>query len=507
MKLKMFIQRIITAMLLLSVAFSVQAQQWNRTYIVDRPVLLFSSILEEDNNYYITGVTTDKGNFTNFDRAFIGKLDEFGNVSQYKTITDSAGKVYSAYFNTLIKDSHGKLVFTGYSIDSVSRLLLVKTDESFSDIQVYEYTTPNTSAFQGRSMLQHNDYYYVTGVRTVQSTNNASVVLLKIDTNGNRLWEKLYNQDKIDYAESIISLSNGNLMLGAYRTNINQTNEIANTWLLEVDTGGMVQRQWFDSNDSTYVARGLLQTQDGGVIYCGQKKYIQIGTTIGYTGTVTKMDTSFNIQWVYNNGYRSIYTGITDVELLPGGSIIVCGQKQIYNTDTTILSGWIVKLDVGGTVVWESAYTAINQSLVKNFLTDIDVLSDGSLIAVGQCQIPGQMPPQVGWFLKLDSNGCEIGNCMVGLPDDELSVADDGQIHVYPNPFTSDVSISFVDMHVSTATFTITNHIGQIVYQQQETNLATGYTKMLDLSYLPNGVYFVEVETSDGKAVQRIVKQ
>jgi ribosomal protein L2 len=80
-------------------------------------------------------------------------------------------------------------------------------------------------------------------------------------------------------------------------------------------------------------------------------------------------------------------------------------------------------------------------------------------------------------------------------------------IQVWPNPFSSDVSIALIDGHTSTATFTITSSTGQVVYQQQETNLAPGYTKMLELSYLPNGVYFVEVSTEQGKYVQRIVKE
>ncbi|HLP50704.1 MAG TPA: T9SS type A sorting domain-containing protein [Chitinophagales bacterium] len=372
----------------------------------------------------------------------------------------------------------------------------------------YEYSTPNATAFQGYKVLQYDDSsYYIAGVQTIN--NNANVILLKIDSAGNRLWEKSYGQYKLDYAGSVIKLNNGNLLLGAVRNTADLTpTQHANTWLIEVDTGGNVARQWFDPNDSTYVAEGLLETQDGGFVYCARKKGRESGGLVSTVGTIVKMDNQFVKQWTYQGGGRSIYTGLTDIEVLPDGSILACGNNPYYAIDSNTLGGWVIKLSSAGQVIWERIYTGINQPAIKNFLSDIDVLPDGSLIAVGQCQNPGHTPPQVGWFLKLDSNGCEIENCVVGIEADHgLQTTGNSQIQVWPNPFTTDLSIALTGEHVTGATFTITNLMGQVVYQQTETNLATGYTKMLDLSYLANGVYFVAVNTGDRMMVERVVKE
>ena len=59
----------------------------------------------------------------------------------------------------------------------------------------------------------------------------------------------------------------------------------------------------------------------------------------------------------------------------------------------------------------------------------------------------------------------------------------------------------------NTSTFTITNPIGQIIYTQQENNLRPTYTKMLDLSYLANGVYFVAVIVDGERVVREVVKE
>lgn len=509
--------RLITCLLLLLAGLGVNAQLWNKTYIDNRPLMYFSSVVHHNGTYHIAGGTRDTNGFS-YTRAMLGKIDNAGDLLDYKIVQDTALKNYGAFFNSLLIADNNTLFYTGYSRDSLARILVLKTDINIDSIAVYEYATPNATAFQGYNIMQYDENsYYITGVIT--TSNNADIVLVKIDTNGNRLWERSFNQYKIDYGRKIIKLSNGNIMIGALRNRADtQPIEYSNTWLLEVDTGGYIVRQWFDPNDSTYAAEGLLQTQDGGFVYGGQKKYLQIGNTVAYTGSITKIDFSFGKQWTFNGGYRSVYTGITDVEEFADGSIVGCGQAFSHENDTTVLYGWIVKLTPTGSVVWERIYTGINTSLVKNYLTDIDVLPDGSLIAVGQCQHPGNLPPQVGWILKLDSNGCEIENCVVGIEPTPKSPSRNNrdekghlnsQLQVWPNPFSTDLSLSLYEGEeiIPAATFTITTITGQVVYQQQENNLATGYTKMLELSYLPNGVYFIEVSTAAGKAVQRVVKE
>ncbi|MFM2306299.1 MAG: hypothetical protein RLZZ367_968, partial [Bacteroidota bacterium] len=385
--------RFVTCLLLLVTTLGCNAQLWNKTYIEDRPTMLFSSVEYSTDVNQVVGVTSDV-NSLNFDQIVLAKIDNNGYLLDHRIIYDSATKGYSAFYNALIKNDKNELVYAGYSRDSLPRLLVLKTNQSFDSIILYEYSTPNATAFRSYSIMQYDENsYYITGVIT--TSNNADVILVKIDSNGNRIWERSFNQYKIDYGRKIIKLSNGNIMIGALRNRIVFPQiEHSNTWLLEVDTGGNLVRQWFDSSDSTYAAEGLLQTQDGGFVYGGQKKYLQIGNTVAYTGSITKIDFSFGKLWTFNGGYRSVYTGITDVEEFADGSIVGCGQAFSHENDTTVLYGWIVKLTPTGSVVWERIYTGINTSLVRNYLTDIDVLPDGSLIAVGQCQQPGNLPPQ-----------------------------------------------------------------------------------------------------------------
>jgi hypothetical protein len=286
--------------------------------------------------------------------------------------------------------------------------------------------------------------------------------------------------------------------LGCVRNDINQSIEHANTWLLEVDTAGNVVRQWFDPNDSTYVAEGLLQTQDGGFIYGAQKKFSESGGLVAYTNTIVKMNDVFMKEWTYTGGRRSIYTGISDIEQLLDGSYIACGQYPIYGTDTA-LWGCVIKLDEAGNVLWEKNYRGINATQTQSFLSDIDVLPDGSLIAVGQCKQSGQSPPQVGWFLKLDANGCEVENCLVGI-DGEQQTTNFSQIQIQPNPANGSVQVQ-IENEMIGAQVKVYDIQGQLMLLTK----ADAEQNTIDISALSSGMYVVTIDKGNKQARSKLV--
>ena len=71
----------------------------------------------------------------------------------------------------------------------------------------------------------------------------------------------------------------------------------------------------------------------------------------------------------------------------------------------------------------------------------------------------------------------------------------------------TELDITLAQQNLKQADFSICNLLGQTVYTQQETNLSTTYTKMLDLNNLPNGVYWVEVVVDGEVSVREVVKQ
>ena len=90
-----------------------------------------------------------------------------------------------------------------------------------------------------------------------------------------------------------------------------------------------------------------------------------------------------------------------------------------------------------------------------------------------------------------------------GIPEPE------GSIHllVYPNPTSSDLYINIQKDNLTGASFALTNTSGQYIYQSTADHLAHSYTKILDLSQLPTGVYMVEVVVDGERIVKKVVKE
>lgn len=471
---------------------------WNKTYVEDRPVMLFSSVIKVGSVYHVIGVTAQAGSFYQYDRIFLGEIDETGLIVKQTVLFDSTTEDYSAYLNNLMLTASGKLLYTGHSDKPDRKTLLLQKDLNTDSVSIWEYSVPNASVYRGYCLLELDDYYYIAGVRTDSNINSADNFIMKVDTLGNKMWQKFYGaSNRLEYPSSLIALSNGNLMMGTFRTDFNQTVEHANTWLLEVDTGGNLIRQWFDNSDSTYAAYGLRQTKDGGFIYGAQKKNYQYGfSSVSYNAIVVKMDSNFNKQWTIVRGGEdlSVYSGTSDIEELADGSIIVAGQITYYGTDTA-LNGWIMKVDAEGHMLWDRTYRGIDQSQSLNFLTDIDILEDGGIIATGQCQLLSVSPPQQGWILRLDSNGCEIENCILSLNPSPKERDLNSQIQVFPNPASNVVQVSLGDEFVG-GTLKLYSTTGalvkQVVVEAPET--------IINVSTLPKGLYFITAE-KDGVVV------
>ncbi len=87
----------------------------------------------------------------------------------------------------------------------------------------------------------------------------------------------------------------------------------------------------------------------------------------------------------------------------------------------------------------------------------------------------------------------------LGVLGTENQSALNQKFKLYPNPSDSFVNLSFVGL--VSGTVNIMNLTGQVV----ETHQMNGETLQLDTSELPKGVYFVVLETEEGRAIKKMV--
>ncbi len=285
--------------------------------------------------------------------------------------------------------------------------------------------------------------------------------IIQLNSDGVKQWDKTYGGDGDDFLSQIFKTNDGGYILGGYSTSKKSGDKGQNSfgqedyWILKVDSAWV--KQW----DKTFGASekdqfdGIIQTLDNGfLIYGISWSGIAGGTktenNLGFFQEwVIKTDSSFKIQWD-----KTIIT--------PG----INSGKVIQTEDGCYVMG-AQATGVAGGYKSQSNYDPTNET------TDF-------------------------WIVKF---------CDTVLAVDINDITPGGAtVTISPNPFTTDIAIAVQKENLQQATFTIANLLGQQVYTKQENNLSASYTKMLDLSYLPNGIYFVQVEVDGERVVREMVK-
>jgi hypothetical protein len=478
-------------------------QGFSKRHVDVRPAMQYASVFLKDSAFYTVGVTTQMQAPT-YVKPLWSQLSIDGDLKNYRVLNDTDNIDYGTFFNTgqFVNDSVVKLY--GYASDGANLYPILWTILCNGTLlKSTIFSDSGSSLIRGDYMLSDllGNHYLTASYQYAPGALDSYII--KVDKNDSVLWKKRYGSLGVwdEYVTSACLLNTGNVMVGNWKFDQNLPNMKSYTWLFEIDTIGAIVRQWFDS-DSTMEASGLKQTKDGGFIYASKKILSQDIGDVYTHSTVIKLDSIFNKQWTWESDLLMGYSidGI-DIEELSNGDFIVCGNGNYLNPNHTLLSAFIMRLRSDGFVAWKNGYTAMDTDGVENFLNDIDVLPDGSYVAVGYTRLPSSVQStqrQQAWILKVDSNGCVIENCLVGVKNEPQATTEPKhQIKVYPNPATDVVMVDygFTDWSKGAVTLQLTNALGQVVFTQN-LPLYSGFQK-LNISPYPAGTYRITLHRSN----------
>lgn len=80
------------------------------------------------------------------------------------------------------------------------------------------------------------------------------------------------------------------------------------------------------------------------------------------------------------------------------------------------------------------------------------------------------------------------------------------EFNIYPNPSSDVFNVQIADAYRGNTTLTITDEMGRIIRSEKVQKNSDVLTSKFDLSTMPNGVYFLKVNTDDKMVTKRIVK-
>lgn len=342
--------------------------------------------------------------------------------------------------------------------------------------------------------------YIITGWTTGwgASTNAFRTFLLKLDSLGNEEWHKIYFTlgGTSNGGSSIDTTNDNGYIISGIINNSSPTNQ-SDLFVMRTDSLGTVQ--WITTYGSPYPDWGSAYVKKYGTddyiltagitINSGNglNSQIFLAKIDGQNGNVIwAADTTGIDQLYYDEGASS-----NPVILASGDIIFVGGACTGFGCDA-ILS----KYSSNGTKLWDRGFDKYGATN-NNYFWDVHETSDKGFIACGDFTNIS-VPEQPLWVVKLDSMGCEVVNCSVGV--EENSNLQSPALLIYPNPSNG---IFNVGMNAEQAEIKVFNITGQLVKQ---TVLNNSYG-IFDISNQPKGMYFIKIKTSNETIITKVIIQ
>jgi hypothetical protein len=414
------------------------------------------------------------------------------------------GDIYVGLNGSFENDNDSVLFFSGSRKYADNQLALFTFNFNGDTIWTKEFG--DTSYQAGWQCKKTRDKGYASVLKSESYNGTTGASLIKMDSLGNLLWSKNYPHIRYEAAISMDTAFDGGYILagGSLNYGVPINSECMNLHCIKVDSVGNIQwRKTFggpyydaawrviQSKDSSYILAGLYTDFDPSpATSCAD------GNGIGRPYLI-KLNQNGDTIWTKKYGPSGHFTGVKVLRELENGDLIAAGQTYVDSLNTSL--GLIMKINSNGDSLWYRTFWNILSENATNTIFDIRQTPDMGFIASGYI-VPGSLPSDTGhqdtWILKIDSNGCEVANCVVNTTIEEESAS---TLTIYPNPSSGRFTILSNGSIIRE--LTVYDRLGKQIIAQK------GNIKEIDLENFANGIYFYRVECASKVLTGRLVKQ
>ncbi len=312
---------------------------WMKVYGGGDEDVAYSVIETSNGNYVVVGVTQSFGHENGADNVWVLKLNTDGNIVWQKT-------------------------YGGWAADRV-------------------YSVKETS----------DGGYIIAGETASFGAGWGDAWVLKLDANGNVVWQKAYGGKGEDRAYSVIETSDGGYIV------VGGTKSFGagwgDAWVLKLGANGNIIWQKTYGGKEWEEARAVIETSDGSYVVVGKTNSFGAGNDDVW---VLKLDINGNIIWQKTYGGRYYETAYSVAEA-PDRSYVVVGETSSFGAGNR--DAWVLKLDTNGNVVWQKAYGGEDADEAYS----IRIASDGNYIVAGRTESFDMGSGGDAWILKLNAHG------------------------------------------------------------------------------------------------------
>ena len=529
----MMMKNIFTLVLFSGYAYMLSAQTtFQKTYGGGNDESMFGLAKTNDGGYVMAGSSLSFLN--NYGHSYIIKTDYSGNLLWSKLYFGVTAEGLNSVSET---SDHGLIVSggcLGFGAGAVDGLLM-KTDSLGTIIWAKVYGGPGDDGFN--SCVQTFDGGYIaTGFTNSSGAGSYDILVVRLNSSGDTLWTRIFGGAGWDNAQSIIQTGNNHFVLCGRTASF--SNGLFNNYLIKLDANGnMVWNVQYGGNLQEE-SWSLKELYDNGYIVIGSTE--SFGSNL-YDAYLNRFNSSGNLVWSKIYGGPKI-EAFYDVVTMTDSGFAFTGYTDSFgdghrgDDSSNIL---LIRTDKFGDTLWTRTFgsdkTEEEFALVKtddeglalmsyssSFGTDsLDVYlikTDASgnshcnetpanpffatvptVASVTVPQITRGISVSPAVFTTINPPTFEHVQCFIdGVA--EYQFAEEG-LSLFPNPVGNELAVGSLQFAISEVE--IYNVMGE---KTGNWKLEIGKNK-IDVSILEEGIYFVMVtDEKNNRVVRKIVK-
>lgn len=322
------------------------------------------------------------------------------------------------------------------------------------------------------------------------SPSQCDLYVIKVDTNGNEIFKKLYFNTSSSYEDAggIVSKNNQIVIFGS----VDSIDYRLKPFIIILDKFGNVIKSKILKNinlpENSFNARKLLIDNRGGLILIGRIFYINDFIS---KASIIKLDSNLNVLWQRESeGLDSEF----EKGMIFSNKYMIVGRKSI--SDTKALAMVSVYRE-NGNKVFERLYSLPNISFNFGSLNSLNFMNDSTVLTIGQAYMGNQTLIQKTWLFTIDTFGClEPGCPILGIEDIPYNIE---SVKIYPNPASEFIQLSHSEKIKS---YQIFDTQGKLMQSGDYSENA------INVKAFANGMYYVHVLLNDDtQAFGKLLKE
>ncbi len=238
-------------------------KEWEKTFNKDEHDIAYSIIQTKDEGYAIAGGTGKR--FWGEVNCWVMKLDAKGNMEW----DNNFGGIGWDEIYSIIQTKAGGFIAAGSAwSEGAGRgdVCIAKLDRR--GYLVWTKTFGGSDYDDARSIIQTDDGgYAVTGFTVSEDTGDRDVWVIKLDKNGNKVWDRTFGGTSEDWANSIIQTKDRGYMVAGWTSSMGAGK--TDVWIIKLNKrGDLVWDRIFGGSEDDE-AHSIVQTDDGGYAVAG----------------------------------------------------------------------------------------------------------------------------------------------------------------------------------------------------------------------------------------------